>query len=676
MSYLSSYDLFRLYCVVSRHFLFLSNFRLFLTFLFAKFIIKSYLYIQSWFLATINIIKHISKLVQMEVDQSTISNVETVDIPSDTPVQYIYNDSRSRLYVAFHESSTLHFIGCIRVRVLYGSLKVHGSILSPDGKYSRICSTATHPTYVTHSTAQFADCPYKDIQSLEEFLFAARTNSKYGMSETDSERILFKLSEVDELNFVSLCLIKSASIPIAFLTRKRFKNLFQPANSSPILPFFYPLKTAKSLLTPKVATHWESIIDNISKRSSPKVLVCGPKGAGKSTFSLYLSNYLLNTHQAVFYIECDPGQPEFLPTGTLGVQALTKPKLGPAYTHKLSSEMNYFFGSTTPSSNPRLYIDIIMKMLDSVRLLYNEEVDIPIIINSCGWVEGLGIGLLADIISLSRPSVIIAKYIADKSDWCSNLGSTQINRNRIYTRGIENPPYTVEVMKCSIDEITTEYVPSKETCLLYPMKSFLSSVTPLVKTPGFSPIEFRTLSLITYFSKNLKFNSPFNYLEEILFQCPLYAISIQNFLYQKVSVDFPNSHLLEVLNANIIGLGEVNADSSLEEVSILGENIKFLGPTEICTCLGLGFVRYINEKEKKLIVTTPVKSVNLKKVNVIMIGSHTLCQSFYLLRKLDESSFYTLKSVKTKSKATKHRKANKQLKTPRSFSRPDFHKLL
>ncbi|KAM3436381.1 hypothetical protein MY4824_004349 [Beauveria thailandica] len=87
---------------------------------------------------------------------------------------------------------------------------------------------------------------------------------------------------------------------------------------------------------------WNKAISDITsstafdQRAQSSTLVCGPKGAGKSTFSKLLTNRLLTTTNrvstaqpgpGVAVIDLDPGQPEYAPAGTVSLVHITRPNL-------------------------------------------------------------------------------------------------------------------------------------------------------------------------------------------------------------------------------------------------------------------------------------------------------------------------------------------------------------
>ena len=154
----------------------------------------------------------------------------------------------------------------------------------------------------------------------------------------------------------------------------------------------------------------------------PVVVVCGGKGSGKSSLSRLLVNHLLNSAGSVWYLDTDLGQPELTAPGMVSLTCLSEPLLGPSFTHlipwHLSSTQSsphppsfaHFLGDVSPQGDPERYCS-------AVRSLYQKYCQYgmnpkngkwpPIIVNTCGWIKGVGLDVLADLISSVLPSHVI-----------------------------------------------------------------------------------------------------------------------------------------------------------------------------------------------------------------------------------------------------------------------------
>jgi len=76
-------------------------------------------------------------------------------------------------------------------------------------------------------------------------------------------------------------------------------------------------------------------------------------------------NTLLNDHRTVYWLEMDPGQPEFNVSGWLSLVKVTKPRMGPNYPFLKNEENHfeiisqYYLGEFGLQQAARLYIHII-----------------------------------------------------------------------------------------------------------------------------------------------------------------------------------------------------------------------------------------------------------------------------------------------------------------------------
>ncbi|TNY18865.1 hypothetical protein DMC30DRAFT_448448 [Rhodotorula diobovata] len=149
-------------------------------------------------------------------------------------------------------------------------------------------------------------------------------------------------------------------------------------------------------------------------------LVEGPKRAGKSTFAKVLLNSLLTRYGAVAYLDTDLGQPEFTPSGFLSLNLLRQPILGPSFTHISLPLASRFLGSTSPASDPTAYLEAAQALIEAYALEVEYPLDsaspgggkvverVPLVINTQGWVKGLGADLLDKLKAIARPTHVFS----------------------------------------------------------------------------------------------------------------------------------------------------------------------------------------------------------------------------------------------------------------------------
>ena len=142
-------------------------------------------------------------------------------------------------------------------------------------------------------------------------------------------------------------------------------------------------------------------------------MVCGPKGAGKSTFCRILANAILRKapvtenrnvpdNDCVAFLDLDPGQPEYSPPGDLSLLRLQSWNLGPPFTHPTPGLNQlvkaHHFGHISPKDDPTYYYSCALDLLNHYRNMAKNSRSCPLIINSAGWIQGKGLELLSDLI--------------------------------------------------------------------------------------------------------------------------------------------------------------------------------------------------------------------------------------------------------------------------------------
>ncbi|GAA5871170.1 hypothetical protein JCM8547_001476 [Rhodosporidiobolus lusitaniae] len=169
----------------------------------------------------------------------------------------------------------------------------------------------------------------------------------------------------------------------------------------------------------------------------------GPKRVGKSTLARTLVNALLDRYESVAYLNTDLGQPEFTAPGFLSIHILRRPVFGPSFTHLALPLSSHYLGSPSPASDPSTYIAAAQALLE----IYALEVEyplvdepstfsrrrggrfarqaaaeqegaaaapskirerVPLVINTQGWVKGLGADLLQQLKAASLPTHVFS----------------------------------------------------------------------------------------------------------------------------------------------------------------------------------------------------------------------------------------------------------------------------
>ncbi|KAK3250112.1 hypothetical protein CYMTET_40495 [Cymbomonas tetramitiformis] len=177
---------------------------------------------------------------------------------------------------------------------------------------------------------------------------------------------------------------------------------------------------------------------------SPVVVVAGPKGVGKSTLSRFVVNSLLGTCPTVAYLDLDPGQPEIGFPGTLTLALVHAPLLGPPQLRQLAAAAaarlqgpaaaqvsgmmpvvvgQHFVGDIKPEGDPEGF----MEGVGALHHMWMETLQgggVPLVVNTMGWVKGLGMDLLQATLSQVQPTHLLqlqspspAKNLPDAVFW-------------------------------------------------------------------------------------------------------------------------------------------------------------------------------------------------------------------------------------------------------------------
>lgn len=166
---------------------------------------------------------------------------------------------------------------------------------------------------------------------------------------------------------------------------------------------------------PCVPPDWASAASSVAASATSGarvvVLVCGPSRSGKSTLVRLLLNTLLSNGRAPLLVDVDCGAPECTPPGLVSVVRVSSPLLGPPALRLACSDApapthSRFVGDVSPKGDGDAYAAAVAQLI-SAALAEAHATAAPVVINTCGWVRGTGLRLLAHIASCAAPSLVI-----------------------------------------------------------------------------------------------------------------------------------------------------------------------------------------------------------------------------------------------------------------------------
>jgi polynucleotide 5'-hydroxyl-kinase GRC3/NOL9 len=369
-----------------------------------------------------------------------------------------------------------------------------------------------------------------------------------------------------------------------------------------------------------------------TKTRNARIVVCGAKHVGKSTCIRYAVNRLLSSSSfpAVALLDCDTGQPEMSPPGMLTLTIITTPLLSPPHHHMVMGEGSLvsthhtdacFYGHTTSKADPSLFLQCIKKLLESyVRVVADkhggDESKLPLLINTDGWVKGMGFEILSAALDSIQPNHVIQL-----------LGEV---RSKLFD--------LTEVLK---DKATR----------LHKAHSYRNSSVIHDSSISVAPVAavqssmYRSLRLCTYFlgSPGIWDRVEFGQHGIADYDCEIgttlasmkpYAVPMDSIQYGTIrGVDKPSDlgsedMILDALNASIVGLCQSDIGDSSQ------------GPNNTCiSCVGLGLIRSIDRDRRFFYILTPVPFSTLQSVNVIVGGSIQI-PTECLYRGIHSESFY------------------------------------
>jgi len=467
-------------------------------------------------------------------------------------------------------------------------------------------------------------------------------------------------------------------------------------------------KSKQAIATPKFETN------------NAKILICGAKGVGKSTLLRYATNRILSApsscdtctagsnngssslrqYPRVAILDLDCGQPELSPPGMLALTVISRPLLSDPPVHmicggscdhhgtqrkddvtaesavpndefegrgggdSMQHEAACFFGDITSKADPDTYIQMARQLMrryyelqELEKQQYGNNGSLPLLVNTDGWVKGLGYEILSAIIGVVNPGHILqimGNTKAKSFDMSSHHG---IGPGGSVTNTQQNhyqPSKLLHVLP-SFDESMLDDDDNRSRSSMNSNASggplmasaadhrshricayFLGGYDAMSNLRSKIPGEAETIS----FHRERGIYDPNNVIGMTLASMRPYAVPFRSVrVYPPsglldgsssssdigslwgVRGDLARDVVLDSLNGSIVGLcccseSENSApDSLLSNCNNVGTGVPILN------CVGLGIIRSIDHTNKVFFVLTPVHPVLLTNVTSFVGGN-------------------------------------------------------
>ncbi|KAL5999886.1 hypothetical protein ACLOJK_034563 [Asimina triloba] len=162
----------------------------------------------------------------------------------------------------------------------------------------------------------------------------------------------------------------------------------------------------------------------------PRVMVVGPTDSGKSSLAKMLLSWASKQGWKPTFVDLDIGQGSITVPGCIAATPIEMP-IDPVEGIPLEMPIVYFFGHTTPSINADLYKVLAKELAQTLDRQFagnSEARAAGMVINTMGWVEGVGYELLLHAIDVFNANVIL---VLGQEKLCSMLKDVLKNKSNV-----------------------------------------------------------------------------------------------------------------------------------------------------------------------------------------------------------------------------------------------------
>ncbi|KAF8691525.1 hypothetical protein HU200_040672 [Digitaria exilis] len=148
---------------------------------------------------------------------------------------------------------------------------------------------------------------------------------------------------------------------------------------------------------------------DLEASQGPRVIVVGPTDSGKSTLCKMLLSWAAKLGWKPTYVDLDIGQGSITIPGCISATPIEKP-IDIVDGIPLEMPLVYFYGHPNPSINADVYKVLMKELAKTLERQFSGNAEsraAGMVINTMGWVEGLGYELLLNAIETFKANVVL-----------------------------------------------------------------------------------------------------------------------------------------------------------------------------------------------------------------------------------------------------------------------------
>ncbi|PKA66183.1 Protein CLP1 like [Apostasia shenzhenica] len=141
----------------------------------------------------------------------------------------------------------------------------------------------------------------------------------------------------------------------------------------------------------------------------PRVIVVGPTDSGKSSLCRMLVSWACKQGWKPMFVDLDIGQGAITIPGCIAATPIEMP-IDAVEGIPLEMPIVYYYGHTTPSANADLYRALVKELAKTLERYFSANAESRVagmVINTMGWVEGLGYELLLHAMETFNANIVL-----------------------------------------------------------------------------------------------------------------------------------------------------------------------------------------------------------------------------------------------------------------------------